>query len=278
MILTAAQDGRLIGVAPLSVEGGTAYFLGISDVCDYQDIVALPGREMAFVQALVDDLAARGVRRLDLKTLRPDAVFFKGLAQVTARRSMPVERETDDVTYEITLPGTWDDYLMQLNGKQRHEVRRKMRRLEAHGDFTYRIAANNGVLQQTTDIFLNLFQMNREDKARFMTDTMSHYFRDLIKALSEHQMLRLYFLEVAKNPAATVLCFDYGRVRYLYNSGYDAQYQELSVGVMSKVLSIQTGIEAGCGTFDFLKGNEVYKKRIGGREVPLYRCRIDLSK
>jgi CelD/BcsL family acetyltransferase involved in cellulose biosynthesis len=108
-----------------------------------------------------------------------------------------------------------------------------------------------------------------------MDDTMSAYFRELIDRLAQQQMLRLYFLDVDGRPAAAVLCFDYNGTRYLYNSGYDADFHDLSVGILSKVLSIQKSIEDGCGVYDFLKGAEAYKKRIGGKEVPLYRCLVE---
>jgi CelD/BcsL family acetyltransferase involved in cellulose biosynthesis len=228
------------------------------------------------VQAVLTYLEGRQVRRLDLRSLRPDAAFIKGLAPLVADRAIVVEQVLDDVTYETALPADWDGYLLQLNGKQRHEVRRKLRRLETHGDFVFRMASCNGALEGAADRFLRLFQMNRTDKAEFMTAAMQAYFHDLIRVLADQQILRLFFLEVENIPAATVLCFDYGRVRYLYNSGYDAQYHELSVGVISKLLSIQAGIEAGCRRYDFLKGGEEYKKRIGGQQVPLYRYRISL--
>ena len=277
LILKVVQDGKLIGVGAFSVAGTTAHFLGISDVCDYQDIMTRPGLEPMVVQSLLGYLADHGIQRLDLRTLRPDSAFIKGFDVFAEKNPFSVKKIIDDVTYETALPNSWDDFLRQLNGKQRHEVRRKLRRLTSHGAYAYRMADNNGALFNATDLFLELFQMNREDKARFMDDTMSVYFRDLIQALSDHQMLRLYFLDVENIPAATVLCFDYNQVRYLYNSGYNAHYQNLSVGVLSKLLSIQTGIEAGCRHFDFLKGSEIYKKRIGGTEVPLYRFKIELK-
>lgn len=270
------QDGNLIGIGAFCVNGTNVNFLGISDVCDYQDIVSRSGRETVVVHSLLDYLVDHGIKHLDLGTLHPNSAFIKGLDRLVEKQPLAIEKTVDDVTYETKLPKSWDDFLLQLNGKQRHEVRRKLRRLESHGHYGYRIAGNNGALQNATDLFLELFQMNREDKAQFMDDTMSIYFRDLIRALADHEMLRLYFLDVENTPAATVLCFDYNQVRYLYNSGYNAQYQDLSVGVLSKVLSIQTGIEAGCSHFDFLKGSEIYKKRIGGKEVPLYRFKIEL--
>ncbi len=275
-ILSVADGPHVIGIAPLSIEGHTARFLGNPDVCDYQDIVTVPGRETEVMTAVASHLKAQGVLRMDLKTLRPDAVALKALRALERQSDWVMELQPDEVTYEASLPSGWDDYLMQLNGKQRHEVRRKMRRLENSGAFAYRMADENDTLTHATDHFLRLFHMNRADKAEFMNESMSAYFSELIGALAAQQMLRLYFLEMAGKPAATVLCFDYNHVRYLYNSGYDAHYYDLSVGVLSKVLSIQAGIEAGCRRYDFLKGAETYKKHLGGHEVPLYRCLITL--
>ena len=270
------QEGRLLGIVPLAVEGSCVRFLGLADVCDYQDIVTAPGQEVPVVQALFDYLAAQNLRRLELGTLRPDAALLKGLDAVMAKQPFSIERVSEDVTYETPLPEDWEAYLLELNGKQRHEIRRKLRRLETHGAFAFRPADSNGALEGETERFLQLFRMNRADKAQFMNPAMSAYFSDLIAALAGHHFLRLFFLEVEARSAATVLCFDYGDVRYLYNSGYDAQFHDLSVGLISKLFSIQSGIDAGCRRFDFLKGDEVYKKRIGGQQVPLYQCTIEL--
>jgi CelD/BcsL family acetyltransferase involved in cellulose biosynthesis len=275
--LLQVTDGvDLVGIAPLCVEGETAYFLGDPDVCDYQDIIAVPGQGARVMEAAIGHLAAQGTRRLDLGALHPHGSALQALHRVTSDGALSLQLSQVDVTYEMDLPSHWEAYLMQLSGKQRHEVRRKIRRLQVHGPHSYRLAADNGELEADTDAFLKLFALNRQDKAAFMNQTMSRYFRDLIQSLDRHGMLRLYLLKLDGVDAATVLCFDYKGVRYLYNSGYDAQYQGLSVGILSKVFSIQTGIDAGCRRYDFLKGRETYKKRIGGIQTPLYRCCIEL--
>ena len=273
-LLRVADGGNLVGIAPLSVENDMAYFLGNPDVCDYQDIITIPGQAVRVMDAAIQYLAARGIRCLDLGSLHPDAVTLRALNTLASDDAITLQLSQDDVTYEMDLPSHWDDYLMQLSSKQRHEVRRKIRRLQVHGPYAYQMTADDGGLEADTGTFLKLFQLNREDKAAFMDQTMSDYFRDLIQALAEHGMLRLYLLKIDGIDAATVLCLDYKSVRYLYNSGYNAQYHGLSVGILSKVFSIQTGIDAGCRHYDFLKGSEVYKKRLGGVQTPLYRGRI----
>lgn len=271
LVLAVTCDGDVVGIAPLSINAQCAYFLGIPDVCDYQDVVIAPGHGEMVVQHLLEHLSNLGINQMDLHTLRPKSELINVLEPFETKSRISINRLPSDVTYEATLPMDWDAYLMQLNGKQRHEVRRKVRRLEAHGTYAYRMANCDGDINVAIDQFLRLFQLNRKDKAAFMDDTMSAYFEALIRRLARQQMLRLYFLDVDDQPAATVLCFDYRGVRYLYNSGYDSRFNDLSVGILSKVLSIQKSIEAGCHGYDFLKGAEIYKKRIGGKEVPLHR-------
>ena len=141
---------------------------------------------------------------------------------------------------------------------------------------TFGPVRGDGRLAKAVETFLALFHRNRQDKSAFMTGAMEAYFRDLIQALDREGLLRLCILDVAGQSAAAVLCFDYQGVRYLYNSGYDERFQALSVGILCKILSIRQGIEMGCRHYDFLKGAEEYKRRIGGREVALHGCALDL--
>ncbi len=271
MILTVTRGQEMTGIFPLCVDGQCGYFLGIPDVCDYQDAILAPGHEAGAMEQAVAYLSKIGIDRLDLQTLRPDAAILKALTALEDAGGIRITRQPADVTFETHLPETWDDYLMLLNGKQRHEVRRKLRRLEAHGAYNYRMTDSGSDLDRAVEQFLMLFHLNRKDKSKFMDDTMGGYFQALIKRLARHDLLRLCFLDVAGQPAAAVLCFDYNGTRYLYNSGYDAAFQDLSVGILSKVLSIRAAVQSGCHTYDFLKGAEVYKKRIGGKERPLFR-------
>ncbi len=275
-IVTVGDGPKPIGVVPLEIENDTARFIGPHSVCDYQDLIAAPGRQAEVMQAVLDHLRSQGVTRLDLRTLRPDALALEALERLAGQGRCELTLVEDEATYETDLPADWEGYLLHLSGKQRHEVRRKIRRLENHGPYCYRLASPDGDLSPATEAFLRLFRANRRDKRQFMQGPMEDYFRDLIRRLAEQRMLRLYFLEVDDKPVASVLCFDFNGTRYLYNSGYDDAYDELSVGVLSKVFCIRAGIESGCRKFDFLKGEETYKRRIGGSRIDLFRAMIQI--
>jgi CelD/BcsL family acetyltransferase involved in cellulose biosynthesis len=174
----------------------------------------------------------------------------------------------------MDLPATWDGYLEQLNTKQRHEVRRKLRRLAEAGRIDYYYVKGDQNLGSLMDDFMRLFALAREEKAGFMTGEMETYFRSLASALAGIGVLRLGALDVDGRRVAMIMCFDYNNCTFLYNSGCDPQYESLSVGLLSKVLCIKESIQEGKKKFDFLKGGEVYKQRLGGKEIPLHRCHI----
>ena len=131
-------------------------------------------------------------------------------------------------------------------------------------------------IQEKMNTFFDLFQSNRSDKSMFMTDKMASFFTLLATSLSQFDILRLCFLELDDVPVAVVMCFDYQSTVYLYNNGYDNRFSVLSVGLISKLLSIKDSIQRGKKAFNFLKGNEDYKRRLGGNEMPVFRCRIRL--
>ena len=127
------------------------------------------------------------------------------------------------------------------------------------------------------ETFFDLFKSNLAAKAAFMNEPMTAFFRSLTANLAAAKLLKLYFLDLDGRPIAATLCVDYQSTVYLYNNGYDAAFGSLSAGLMSKVLTIRASIRDGRRTYDFLKGSEAYKRRLGGEPVNVYRCMLDLD-
>ncbi len=276
-IRTVGQDKRIIGIAPLLVKDGTASFIGSTDVCDYLDFIVVPGKESRFFEILLDNLSNSGIHHLDLKHVRPDSTVITSLVNVAQGRGCDVQCNSEALSLEVDLPPTWDEYLALLAAKQRHEVKRKLRRLWGVDNVEHRCLESGREAENYMETFLELFQMSREDKADFMTPQVESFFKHVARAMAGVGMLRFGIIEIDKQPAAMTIGFDYNDTHYLYNSAYDPQFNYLSVGVLCKVLCLKESIEKGKRKWDFLKGGEPYKYHLGGREVPLYSCRIAIK-
>ncbi len=278
LYLRTLRDGeQIVGFAPLLVDGGTARFVGDADVCDYLDFVVAPGYESDLFETLFDDLRATGIRSLDLGPVRPDSAVCTHLEAIARRRGYGVFRRPEDVSLELDLPVTWHEYLAMLKTRQRHEIRRKIRRLSEAGNAEHRCAAGGPGLQDHLEAFLQLFSLSRDEKAGFMNPRMEYFFRSLSRAMSEIGLLRFGILELDGVPAAMTMGFDFDGWHYLYNSAYSPRFDHLSVGLLCKVLCLKESIERGSEKWSFLKGGETYKYQLGGQEMPLYSYRVDIS-
>jgi CelD/BcsL family acetyltransferase involved in cellulose biosynthesis len=270
------QEDALIGIAPMMRRGDRMSFMGSPEVCDYLDFIVVSGKETEFFRELVEHLRQGGITHLDLGPVRRDSTVLTVLKPVTQELGCKVSCIQEDVSLEVDLPATWEEFLLSLTGKERHEVRRKLRRLDEAAGVQFRILEETQEITREMDVFLTLFQESRPEKAAFMTEPMAAFFRSITAALAELEMVGLSFLDLDGLPAASVLCFIYRSTVYLYNSGYDPSFRPLSAGLLCKVLSIRESIRKGCERYDFLKGAETYKYRLGGRAVPLYRCLVEL--
>jgi CelD/BcsL family acetyltransferase involved in cellulose biosynthesis len=276
LILAPRRGGTLLGAAALTVSGGTARPIGDPEVCDHFDVAAAPGSGAGLLEALRRDLRPRGVGILDLVRVRPDSIAAEELVPAARRLGWPVDFEPADTAMELDLPASWEAYLETLPAKPRHELKRKLRRLEGAGSFRLRRARTPEESERALSEFLRLFRSGRPDKARFMTPRMARFFAALAAELLREERLDLWALEVNGEAASVAFCFRHGRRVLLYNNAYDERFRPLSAGLLVKALSIRESIAAGFAVYDFLRGRERYKRHLGGRPVPLYRCRIAL--
>ena len=278
LVLTVTSGGRTIGIAPLRVRGQEARIIGDVNVCDYLDFITEPGREEEFLLALLGHLRQLGLRRLDLRVLRPESTAVRFLPGVAKRLACESSLVQEDVSYELRLPPTWDDYLAGLSRHQRHEIRRKLRRLEdTKKCLRLRVVKEREAVRSSLGAFLEWFRSRRPDKAEFMDGPMTDFFLSVTETLAAQRMLRLYFFEMDSDPVAGVLCFERGGTTYLYNNGFDRRFASLSIGMLSKLLTIRECIERGQKVYDFLKGAEPYKRHLGAKPVPLFRCHVKIS-
>lgn len=277
LLLTVRREGALVGAAALMISGNAARPIGDPEVCDHFDIAAAPGEAAGVLDALRRELLPRGVTELDLIRVRPDSIAAEEIVPAARRRGLPVEFAPREISMELDLPASWEEYLQLLAAKPRHELRRKLRRLAASADYRLRLARTPAETAAALAAFFNLFRRGREDKARFMTPAMERFFTALAAGLAAEERLRLFALEIDGETAAVAFCCEHAGRMLLYNNAYDERRRPLSPGLLSKALSLRASIEGGLRVYDFLRGDESYKQDLGGRPVPLYSCRMALA-
>lgn len=283
-VLTVREDGDLIGLAPLYVhcsnEGlRTLRLIGGVEVSDYLDIIASSEKQQLVFAALWRFLTGEHGNRWDVLDLHnvpassPSLTLLPDMARGTP--GFRVSIEVEDVCPVINLPSTWEQYLSLLDRKQRHEIRRKIRKANREAEVTWYYAHNGASLEAEVDDFIRLHQKSTDRKMGFMDERMQAFFQGVARAASEEGWLKLAFLLVNKAKVASMFCFDYDDAILVYNSGYDPDlYSSLSTGIVLLAYCIEDAIAMGRTTFDFLRGEEEYKYRFGGTRTEIHHLRI----
>lgn len=294
LLLSMRDEATIVGIAPLMRSGDTIRFLASSDVCDYHDFLFPRDRFEELLRVLLDRLLQLEWRSLVLEGLQDGSATLALLPDLAAKRSLSVAKEPDEVSPRIAVTDSWDAYLETLDKKDRHELRRKIRRLEGAGRVSYGAAdysvdgsgAGAGPsgsslasanLEKDVAVFLDLLRKSREEKAAFMTPQRERFFHHLARAMARAGHLKLYFLELDGVRVAGAFCFDYRDAYLLYNSGYDTQYAGLGVGLLLKAFLMKDAIDRRKKWYDLLRGAETYKYHLGARDRWLYRLTISRS-
>jgi CelD/BcsL family acetyltransferase involved in cellulose biosynthesis len=272
LLTTASSNLGPMGVAPLMVEGTDARLIGSADLCDTGDVAVTPHEKQRFFAGLYDFLESQRIKRLVLEPVRQDSTVYSIAHALENSEKWRCTITPMSQSLEMELPGSWQAYLDRLSSKQRHEVRRKLRRLHELGEVVMHEIGGTGEIDAAMDRFIELFRLSRLDKAAFMDDKRKRFFRELGAELSAAGMLRLQEITINGVSAAIVFCIEYANCLYLYNNGYNPEYRATSIGLLSKVLSIRAAIESQLTTYDFLGGTERYKYQLGGKEITLYSC------
>src|SRR4029453_13496685 len=150
--------------------------IGGVDISDYLDVIAPTGREEDIWHALLQHRAGQpvewdlhGIRAASpTATLLPALAGGAGLTATMERRARWPGR---------ALAGPWADYLAGLSGKDRHELRRKIRRLERElPGATARSHGEAAGWDEALTRFLTLHRLSKVGKARFMDERMERFF------------------------------------------------------------------------------------------------------
>lgn len=279
-VFAIREQGAMVGIAPLywEAENGYLKFIGGEDLSDYLDILSLKGKErQAWIGVLrYLDSSPPKIRGLDLHCLPANSPTLQVLPPLAEAQGCQVKVEVEEVCPILRLPESWEAYLSQLDGKDRHELRRKMRKAEAaFPPLRFRQCSKEECSRQDIKSFICLHRKSRPEKEAFMNGEREIFFREASQTLARKGWLRLYILERDQRAAAAMLCFDYGETLYLYNSGYDPELSSLSPGIVLIGYCLQDAIWRGKRCFDFMRGKEDYKYRLGGKDSSIYRILIE---
>lgn len=252
-------------IIPLSIKDDVAHFTGGEEIADYLDAIGPDEKKALAWKTILPTLNAQGATTLVLRNVP------EGSGTLAYFRSVPnAVISEEDVTPTITLPSSFDIYLESLDRKNRHELKRKMRKFEAEHQLLTFHPRNGSAIDMN---FLIQLMKNDDDKRTFLTADMTEFFSDLPNVCNGS--LWQFVLTQENRIVACTVAFHADDTLLLYNSGFDPRYP--GAGWYIKVKTIAWAIEQGLTTYNLLQGNERYKYDLGAKDTNVYRIKLPLQ-
>ena len=268
------SDDRLVGLAPWFITTGPTRIvktIGCEEVADYLDVLV----DKDWVEPVLEQFAVflrenqAEYDEIFLCNIPEASVGSRQFPAILAQQGFSVNVVEEDVCPIVTLPGTWEEFLSGLNKKDRHELRRKLRRGQGNNvEVDWYIVTPEHDLDVEMQHFLEMMAASDPAKAAFLEDPGNvTFFKRIAAVAQEAGWLALCFLTVNGERAATYFNYDYKRHVLVYNSGLKPEFGSLSPGILLMARCIRYAIDNDYEVLDFLQGDEDYKYRLGGEDT-----------
>ena len=276
VITWRGSDSTLQGIAPLFQVNNRLLFLGSFEISDYLDFISPPELLSKFIYNLFDFLKTKYTNWeiLDLYNLPDKSPSIPLLINAADKADWQITQEILQPAPSVLLPNSWEEYLNSLDDRYRQEIERKIRKADNYFlPVDWYITDKNQDLEQELDDFLVLMS-NNHAKAAFLTDKMKSHLKKSAREAHDAGWLQLAFLTVGDLKAAGYLNFDFNGRIWVYNSGINSIFENISPGWVLLSKLIHWSIQAGKTELDFMRGDEPYKYHFGGKDKHVLRIQI----
>jgi len=271
------SDQNITGIAPLFISNQKLQFIGSFEISDYLDLI-IPADDLSvFIDEIMDFLSSDKAppwNSLDLNNLPEYSPTIPLLEKAAQGAGFQTKLEIIQPAPAVTLPLSWQAYLDTLKDRYQQEISRKIRNAESYFlPVDWYIVNEEHDLDQEIDDFLYLMANNLE-KDKFLTDRMKKQIKEISREAYQEGWLQLTFLVVGNKKAAGYLNFDFDEKIWIYNSGINTVFENISPGwvLLSKI--IQWSIDHGKTELDFMRGDEPYKYQFGGIDQNVLHLQI----
>ena len=277
-----AASGELLGYLPLMKRPDGVIYSGATFHIDYATVLLAPlgaGEHDTVADALATALVAEGVQLNLLRLRNEDAAHARMISAITraadaAKRTATFGVEEPAPFIDLVGVSTFDEHLERLDKKERHEIRRKLRRAEAAG---VQIIVSEHLTEDLPE-FIRLHRARWGESGLFTATEKGASEERFMREICISAPKGMITLLLARNEefgtfAAGLFLRDATALRY-WNAGGDIAARALSPGVLLFSHGLTIAINEKLSRLDFLRGNEAYKYECGAVDAQVMQLQV----
>lgn len=269
------REGRLLAVWPLGLSQASCGLLKLRLLAPMGETLASGDRLDPLVAApgLVEQLVGevRQLARVECDLVhwaelnRTGAVSRALAADPGGHRIRTVQPRTLPAA---DLPATYEAFAARLGKKLRGHVRRQEQIAVEQQGLRWRLNDEGTSLESAIAAFASLHEQcwqHRGKRGNLAESRFRAFIEYFAESAAQRGWLRLHRLCDGDRTMAALMAFHHNGRAYYYQSGWDPAIARLSPGSLCVARAVRTAIAEGMTIFDFLRGDEAYKRRWSDR-------------
>jgi CelD/BcsL family acetyltransferase involved in cellulose biosynthesis len=281
VLVFSDETGSPEGIAPMMVRDDVLRFMANHEVTDYCDFISSQSHRKEFYQSLADYFRKQCMRysRMEFINIPGTSPTLSEMPLFADEHDFQCELEESETVPVLALPDSYDKYIQSIGRKNRHELRRKIRKLEGLRDVRLERITGSEQWGAAIEKFVLLHSESDREKREFWHKPgMFDFFDKLAAFFFAENWAELQMLYEEKRLMAALLNFKDSETLYFYNAAYDKEFSPYSPGFFLFDHAIKQAIAENIKKADFLRGREKYKYFFGAEDSKIYTLKLAARK
>lgn len=271
IVLVRNSDNRLVGIAPLGIFTKKRCGLSIRTLTfftdrpsDYQDFLVLDAEPLIISKIIEAIYEYRGL--WDVVELANFPFDSPHLDSIQNNKILKFRERMCAYCPRVEFNHKNIDFDAIIAKKTKQDVVYQIRRLEKTSPLELQKVSNEAEVVDYLNTFCQLHQKRWNDtstKSLFNDEKFKRFFIELGTKMFIDGKVSCSYLTYQGNMVAGHYGFRSKNSFYYYYPAYDPEYARNSIGKVFLYLLVKSEADADLRVFDFLRGNEEYKKNWG---------------
>ncbi|MCO8124379.1 GNAT family N-acetyltransferase [Stieleria sp. TO1_6] len=288
VLVATDQNESIRGILPLfrcqSAGARGLSMIGSGDACsDYVSILCQPSDSQQVTGQMAKFLVNAYHQRedswdyLDIDGIAESDPVMRGFAQQLSQSGASLHATSEMSAWRLPRDATWDDYLNRLAKTQRRKVRRWSEKVASLPGLERHLADTSTSVEAALEQLIAMHQRRWNAAGQdgsYARPRFREFIHDAAVRFFERGQLYLPTLKKNGRVISAELHFQTAqRQLYCYSSGYEVDCASIEPG---RILLVQTLLDLHRSEWpgiDFLRGDEIYKRRFGCQSERILRVR-----
>lgn len=264
------ENNNAVAILPLMSrnEDGKIILSQLCDSCsDYYKVICDSSIFYEIKKILEYIIQNETFDKFEINNLRIDDKNTRLLIRAALLVNKKIVVTIQERNYFIKTVGKYEDYFVRQSKNFRHKIN-QTRKNEQQFKFDIITDYNKKIIDIITKIHCQKWN-NDMQVSVFFDQRRMDFLESICKEYSKSGMLRIFVLKDNDRIVAYRLGFIHNNIYYDWNTSYDIAYKNMSVGILLCDCVVRYCFAENIEEFDFLRGEEDYKKKFatGNREL-----------